>query len=345
MNIIDFYKLANNIKFWGKKLGFNQIGITDTNLTTYKPYFKKSIEQKSYNQLKYLTKNFTKRIYPEELFLSTKSIIVAKINYLPFKKTKIKYISRYALGLDYHKVIYDKLKLLAVKITSEIGTFNYKIFSDSAPVLEKPLAEKAGLGWQGKHSILLDKNGSYFFIGEIYTDLPLPIDQPIKPACGTCSACINICPTQAIISPKCIDISRCISYLTIEYKDIIPINLRKKIGNKIYGCDDCQIICPWNKFAIVTKESAFKMRQDFKSLNLLNLFSWTEEEFLQKTKNSVIRRIGYKCWLRNIAIALGNEPYNKNIIIALTQKLSSPLHLVNQHVIWALEEQHKKSCF
>jgi epoxyqueuosine reductase len=250
------------------------------------------------------------------------------------------YISRYALGRDYHKLMRNRLQKLADKIQMEVGDFGYRAFVDSAPVLEKALAEKAGLGWIGKHSNLINrKAGSWFFLGEIYTDLDLPIDTATPNHCGSCSACLAICPTQAIVSPYQVDARRCVSYLTIELHSAIPEPLRPLIGNRIYGCDDCQIVCPWNRYARLSSEKDFNPRHRLNSQQLLVVFAWDEAEFLLKTEGSAIRRIGHQRWLRNIAVALGNAPYSAPIIEALTNRLTHSSDLVKEHIHWALAQQ------
>jgi epoxyqueuosine reductase len=253
---------------------------------------------------------------------------------------ELAYVSRYAAGRDYHKIIRSRLQKLADKIENVTGTFGYRAFVDSAPVLEKALARNAGLGWIGKHSNLINpKAGSWFFIGELYTDLPLPTDKPFtKNHCGTCNACIDICPTQAIVGPYQVDARRCISYLTIELRGSIPMEFRKAIGNRIYGCDDCQLVCPWNKFAHNTEERDFRTRHGLDNATLIDLFNWTKQEFNEKTAGSAIRRIGYECWLRNIAVALGNAPSSTAVIKSLTARKNHPSAMVREHVVWALKQ-------
>ena len=352
-------KMSESIKKWGKELGFEQIGITDVDLSAYEPRFLAWLAKGLHGSMDYMAKHGSKRSRPAELIPGTIRIISARMNYLP-PDTKILdvladpckgYISRYALGRDYHKLMRKRLGMLADKINFAIvdmpkvkEEFSYRAFSDSAPVLEKPIAEKAGMGWIGKHTNLINsKAGSWFFLGEIYTNIPLAIDTPTqKSHCGSCTACINICPTNAIIAPYQLDAKLCISYLTIELRGSIPVELRPLIGNRIYGCDDCQLCCPWNKFAKHTEEKDFYARQDFSSPELLDLFSWSEDEFLQKTKGSAIRRIGHECWLRNIAVALGNAPFNENILSALHARKQHPSILVREHVEWAIENQLKR---
>lgn len=346
----DYQQLANDIKIWGRELGFQQIGITDIDLSAYEQPFLDWLANHYHGDMAYMEQHGTKRYRPQELIPETIRVITARLDYLPpdtqmaevLQNATLGYISRYALGRDYHKLIRKRLTVLAKKINSVINHQQYRVFADSAPVLEKPLAEKAGLGWIGKHTNLLNRQaGSWFFLGEIFTNLPLPLDLPVKNHCGTCQACLEICPTQAIIGPYQLDARRCISYLTIELKTSIPLALRPLMGNRIYGCDDCQLICPWNRFAKMTPEKDFQPRHGLDSAELLTLFAWTEKEFLQKTEGSAIRRIGYACWLRNIAVALGNAPPDEKIIVALQKRQHDASELVREHVQWALTRQQE----
>jgi len=340
--------LANQIKTWGTELGFQQVGITDVDLTRYKPRFHAWLKQRFHGEMDYMAKHGRKRYQPDALIPGTVRVISVRLDYLPantgmlkaLQKNEIAYLSRYALGRDYHKLMRKRLEKLAMKISNAIDTPDYRVFCDSAPVLEKPLAEKAGLGWIGKHTNLINaKAGSWFFLGEIFTDIPLPLDTPqTKSHCGSCKACMDICPTQAIVAPYQLDARRCISYLTIELRGSIPLELRPLIGNRIYGCDDCQIICPWNKFAKFTTENDFHPRHQLHQTDLITLFNWTEETFLKKTEGSAIRRIGYECWLRNIAVALGNGPKTEETKAALQQRLRYSSDLVREHVEWALTQ-------
>ena len=302
----------------------------------------------------YMARHGTKRSRPEELVPGTLSIISVRMDYFPpdseslqkvLENHNLGCISRYATGRDYHKIIRNRLQKLATKIQQEIGPFGYRVFTDSAPVLEKALAEKAGLGWIGKHTNLINqKAGSWFFLGEIYTDLPLPAsDSPGVNHCGTCRACLDICPTQAIVAPYQLDARRCISYLTIELKDSIPVEFRKAMGNRIYGCDDCQLVCPWNRFSKSSEEQDFQVRHGLDAPDLLDLFNWNEDEFLKKMEGSPIRRIGYMQWLRNIAVALGNAPYSENIVSQLKLKRPNVSERVQEHIDWALNEHLQKS--
>lgn len=287
------------------------------------------------------------RARPAELLPGTIRVISVRMDYLPPEaqfasnlsdKTQA-YVSRYALGRDYHKLIRNQLKKLGQKIEQEVGSFGHRPFVDTAPILERPLAQKAGLGWAGKHSLLLDKEtGSWFFLGELLVDLPLPVDEPSQDECGKCTACITSCPTQAIISEGVVDARRCISYLTIEYDGVIPEEFRKPIGNRIYGCDDCQLVCPWNRFAEITEQKDFHRRDTLSNADLVLLFSWTEKEFLQKMEGSAIRRIGHIQWLRNVSIAMGNAPFSARIVEALKSRQGlNPL--LDTHIEWALNEQ------
>lgn len=342
-------QLVHQIKKWGGNLGFQQIGITDTDLSLYESRFLTWLAQGFHGEMSYMKSHGSKRSRPNELVPDTIRIISARIDYLPpdsgiidvLRDANLGYISRYALGRDYHQLIRKRLQKLADKITAEIGQFGYRAFCDSAPVLEKSIAEKAGLGFIGKHTNLINaKAGSYFFLGEIYTNIPLPIDPPVRTShCGSCTACMDVCPTTAIVGPYQLDARRCISYLTIELQGSIPIEFRSLMGNRIYGCDDCQLICPWNKFAKYTKEYAFHARSELTSPQLINLFQWSEDEFFKKTEGSPIRRIGYESWLRNIAVALGNAPRNELIIETLKTRQYHPSVVVREHIDWALQQQ------
>ena len=347
--------LSHKIKMWGAALGFQQVGITDTDLTEAEQHLCNWLDNNYQGEMHWMAQHGSKRSRPAELIPDTLRIISVRMDYLPaetgrpedsLQSNEQAYISRYALGRDYHKLLRKRLQQLAQQIENEIGPFGYRVFVDSAPVLEKALAEKAGLGWIGKHSNLIHKDtGSWFFLGEIYTDLPLPVDSPATDHCGTCQSCIDICPTQAIVAPYIVDARRCISYLTIELRSTIPLEFRPLLGNRIYGCDDCQLVCPWNRFAHTTQEADFQPRQQLDSITLLNLFAWDEETFLTKTEGSPIRRIGHECWLRNIAVALGNARGNADtepaIITALQNRLGHASALVREHVEWALQQHNK----
>ncbi len=344
--------LASQIKQWGLALGFQQVGITDTDLSKAEAQLQDWLDKDFHGDMEYMQRHGLKRSRPAQLHPGTVSVISVRMDYQTDSKsvmeqvlteTTTAYISRYALGRDYHKLMRNRLQKLAEKIEAAVGPFGYRAFVDSAPVLEKALAEKAGLGWIGKHSNVINrKAGSWFFLGEIYTDLPLPIDEAASAHCGGCEACLDICPTQAIVAPYQVDARRCVSYLTIELHGSIPEDLRPLIGNRIYGCDDCQLVCPWNRFAKATGEGDFHPRHRLNSQQLLDVFAWTEDEFLRKTEGSAIRRIGHERWLRNIAVALGNATASKQINDALKEKLQHPSDLVKEHVQWALERQLKK---
>jgi len=343
--------LAQDIKTWGKALGFQKVGITDINLKDQEANLQKWLDNDYHGEMDYMAKHGMKRARPDELLPGTVRVISARMDYLPedaqfasnLEDKDLAYISRYALGRDYHKVLRKKLKQLGDKINQAISDLGFRPFVDSAPILERPLAEKAGLGWVGKHSLLLDKEaGSWFFIGELLVDLALPIDAPIEENCGSCVACIKICPTQAIVAPYVVDGRRCISYLTIELAGPIPVEFRQAIGNRIYGCDDCQLICPWNRFADTTEEPDYQAKAWLQKQPLTTLFNWTEAEFLKNTEGSPIRRIGYQRWLRNIAIAIGNAPTSlDNIELLQRKRAQSSDELVNEHIDWALQAQQK----
>jgi len=343
----DFTALARDIKSWGEELGFQQIGITDSDLTGHESKLMQWLAAGRHGEMDYMARYGTRRCRPAELVPGTLRIISARMNYWPASAAPLAtvleeparaFVSRYALGRDYHKVLRSRLQSLADRIAGRVGSFGYRVFTDSAPVLEKALAEKSGLGWIGKHTNLIDaKTGSWFFLGEIYTDLPLPVDPPATNHCGSCQACLEVCPTRAIVGPYELDARRCISYLTIELHGSIPVEFRPLLGNRIYGCDDCQWVCPWNKFARDTGESDFTPRHGLDAATLLELFDWTESEFLRNTEGSAIRRIGHERWLRNIAVALGNAPRSESIIQSLRSRLPTASALVTEHIQWALD--------
>ncbi|HHJ80253.1 MAG TPA: tRNA epoxyqueuosine(34) reductase QueG [Candidatus Tenderia electrophaga] len=344
---VDYVALANEIKQLGKALGFQQVGITDVELSQASTHLQDWLSAKFNGDMSYMERNTELRDKPEQLQPDTIRIISVRMDYLNnssdseavMADPELGFISRYALGRDYHKLMRKRLQQLASQIETLVGKHSYRVFVDSAPVLEKALAEKAGLGWIGKHSNLLNREaGSWFFLGEIYTSLPLPVDVPVDQHCGDCSACIDLCPTQAIVAPYRVDARRCISYLTIELHGSIPLELRAQMGNRIYGCDDCQLVCPWNRFAKLSQEDDFLPRHQLDTPLLLDLFMWNEEEFKLKLQGSPIRRIGHERWLRNIAVALGNGPKNKQVIEALTAKLDHPSEIVKEHVQWALNQ-------
>ncbi len=351
LNEPELKQLAGQIKDWGQQLGFQQIGITGINLDQDETWLLNWLDKNFHGEMDYMQRHGTVRSRPGELVPGTVRVISARMDYWPgevkdaeavINNSDQAYISRYALGRDYHKVIRNRLQKLANQIEQVTGTFGYRAFTDSAPVLEKALAQNAGLGWIGKHTNLINENaGSWFFLGELFTDLPLPIDTPAEAHCGSCTACIDCCPTDAIVGPNQLDATRCISYLTIELRGSIPLEFRPLIGNRIYGCDDCQLVCPFNKFMQPSPEKDFLPRHNLDNTSLIKLFSWSEEEFLKNTEGSAIRRIGYESWLRNIAVALGNAAPTREIIDTLKEKTTHGSEIVREHVQWALE-QHTK---
>jgi epoxyqueuosine reductase len=338
--------LKADILRWGTELGFQQVGVSDIDLTEAKSRLDEWLAAGCHGEMHYMHKHGTKRSRPEQLVPGTVRIISARMDYLPkhqeyadslLDHDSKAYVSCYALGRDYHKLMRQRLQKLASRIKKHIGDYGYRVFVDSAPVLEKPIAEKAGVGWIGKHTNVINQNaGSWFFLGELYTDLPLPVDKQATGHCGTCRACIDVCPTDAIIAPYKLDARRCISYLTIELRESIPIEFRKAMGNRIYGCDDCQLYCPWNKFAEPTAERDFSPRHGLDSAELTDLFSWSEAKWLKRMTGSPIRRIGYESWMRNIAVALGNAATTSAVIKALESRRNSDSELIAEHVEWAL---------
>jgi len=344
---LDYLALARHIKQWGLELGFQQVGITDTDLGVDEAHLVSWLEKGRQGAMDYMQRHGTRRSRPAELVPGTVRIISVRMDYWPPEPAPAEqvlqdpasaYLSRYALGHDYHKVMRKRLQQLADRIESVTGPFGYRAFTDSAPVLEKALAQKAGLGWIGKHTNLINEQaGSWFFLGELYTNLPLPLDTPCEAHCGTCQACIEACPTGAIVGPNELDARLCISYLTIELRDAIPEPLRPLLGNRVYGCDDCQLVCPWNRFAGATQEDDFHVRNGLDGATLLRLFAWSREEFERKLRGSAIYRIGYECWLRNLAVGLGNAESSREIIAALEKRADHPSALVREHVAWALQ--------
>lgn len=340
--------LLKDMQIWARSLGFQQLGVSDIDLSSAEDQLQQWLARGFHGEMEFMQRHGSLRTHPEELVPGTIRVITARMDYWPetaadawqvMGESELGFISRYALGRDYHKLIRKRLLRLSQRIEEAVGAMGYRVFTDSAPVMEKALAQKSGLGWIGKHTNVLNRqNGSYFFLGEIYTDLPLPLTEPVSDHCGSCTACIDICPTQAIVAPYELDARRCISYLTIELRGSIPVEFRPMMGNRIYGCDDCQLVCPWNKFAQMTTESAYLPREGLDAPQLVDLFAWTESEFLQRLEGSPIRRIGYECWLRNIAIALGNAKTSQTIVAALKNRLEHPSELVREHVQWALEQ-------
>ncbi len=338
--------LANQIKQWGNELGFQQVGICDVDLQQHEQHLQSWLTQQYHGEMQWMERHGMMRARPQELHPGSLRVISVRLDYLPsqaqfasnLEETNDAYISRYALGRDYHKLMRNKLKQLGEKIKLYFSETDYRPFVDSAPILERPLAAKAGLGWVGKHSLLLNKQaGSWFFLGELLINIPLPVDQPTQDLCGNCVACKTMCPTGAIVDDKIIDARRCISYLTIEYDGVIPIELRKAMGNRIYGCDDCQLVCPWNRHSSLTQQTDFYRRDIFNDCSLLTLLSWNEDKFLQAMQGSAIRRIGFRQWRRNLIVAIGNAPYKHDYLDAL-KKLQGIDELWDEHIKWAQEQ-------
>ncbi|MBC7414345.1 MAG: tRNA epoxyqueuosine(34) reductase QueG [Herminiimonas sp.] len=358
--------LASSIKVWGRELGFAEIRIADIDLAAAEAGLQAWIEAGHHGEMDYMAAHGMKRARPAELVPGTCRVIAARMDYLPYRAASCDapaadwraveaqrlqqgdaaVVSVYARGRDYHKVMRQRLQQLATRVEQAVGTFGYRVFSDSAPVMEVALAQKAGLGWRGKHTLLLSREaGSMFFLGEIYTDLALPVDAPVADHCGSCSACIDVCPTQAITGPYRLDARRCISYLTIELKGSIPVALRPLIGNRVYGCDDCQLACPWNKFAQTSTLDDFDVRNGLDGATLLDLFAWSRADFEQRLEGSAIRRIGHESWLRNLAVGLGNAlreaPADGAAVIvqALRLRADDASPVVREHVAWALAQR------
>ena len=354
LNDTDLALLAGRIKKWGQELGFQQVGISGIDLAEDEARLVAWLAQGHMGEMDYLVRHGVKRARPAELVPGTLRVLSARMDYLPETQNRLRerleepataFISRYALGRDYHKLMRTRLQRLAERITAEIGPLGHRAFVDSAPVLEKALARNAGLGWIGKHTNLINRQaGSWFFLGELFVDLPLPLDPPATPHCGHCQACLEACQTGAILAPYQLDARRCISYLTIELKGPIPAPLRPLMGNRIYGCDDCQLVCPWNRFAQLTREGDFRPRQGLEAATLIALFAWDEPEFLHRTAGSAIRRIGHTRWLRNLAVALGNAPPSPAAIAALAARGDHASELVREHVAWALARQRRSRC-
>jgi len=347
---LNYEALARRIKQWSRELGFEQAGIADTDLATAESRLENWLEAGRHGEMRYMTAHGRKRSRPDRLVPGTLRVICVRMGYWPtggvlapheaLGKPDTGYVSRYALGRDYHKVLRKQLQKLADRIESEAGPFGYRAFTDSAPVMEKPLAEKAGLGWIGKHTNLISKSeGSWFFLGELYTDLPLPVDTPASDHCGTCRSCIDACPTGAITGPYQLDARRCISYLTIELRGAIPESLRPLMGNRIFGCDDCQAVCPWNRYARHAGHRDFSPRAAVTDRDLAWFASWNKEDFDQHTRGSAIRRAGYEGFLRNVAVALGNAPKSREVRAAIETLANHPAPLVREHAIWARDRQ------
>ena len=345
----DYAALADDIAEWAKALGFQAIGIADTDLADYAPVFRRWLGERLYGDMTYMARNVDKRLAPALLVPDTVRVISARMNYLGVEPPSVAslpdndgsaYIARYALGRDYHKTVRRRLARLAKQINDAAGGA-FRAFADSAPVLEKPLGEKAGLGWVGKNTLLLNAEaGSWFFLGEIYTNLPLPTTpRPEQPGCGSCRACMTVCPTNAILAPGRLDARRCISYLTIEHKGAIPAHLREAIGNRIFGCDDCQIVCPWNRFARRSEEAEFAPRHGLDKATIAALLGWDEALFHSRTLGMAVRRVSYDQWLRNLAVAAGNAPPDAAIVAGLRQRRQTASEMVREHIDWALARQ------
>jgi epoxyqueuosine reductase len=338
---MDYTALARRIREWARELGFQAVGVADGDLSAAEPRLLEWLSHGRHGEMEYMARHGTLRARPAELKPGTLRVISCRMDYavgedeLPSPSERA-YVARYARGRDYHKVLRERLQKLCQRIEAEVGSFGYRVFTDSAPVMEVELAVRAGIGWRGKHTLVLDRTGSWFFLGEVYTDLPIPADQPAEQHCGTCNRCIDICPTQAIVAPYQLDARRCISYLTIEHKSSIPEELRPLIGNRVYGCDDCQLVCPWNGFSQPSGEADFAVRNGLDRATMVELFAWTQAQFEERLRGSPIRRIGYERWLRNLAVGLGNAPPSTGIVAALRARLDHPSALVREHVQWAL---------
>ncbi|MEX5351801.1 tRNA epoxyqueuosine(34) reductase QueG [Pseudomonas juntendi] len=349
----DLPTLAQSIKDWGRELGFAHVGIAGVALGEHEQHLQRWLAAGYQGEMDYMAAHGSKRAHPDELIPGTLRVISLRMDYLPgdtlmaqrLAQPEKAYISRYALGRDYHKLVRKRVQHLAERIQQAIGPFGFRAFVDSAPVLEKAIAEQAGLGWIGKNTLLLNrKAGSYFFLAELFVDLPLPVDEAqVTEHCGRCQACLDICPTKAFVGPYVLDARRCISYLTIELKQAIPVELRPMIGNRVFGCDDCQIVCPWNRFARPTQENDFKPRHGLDNAELAELFLWDEATFLDRTEGSPLRRAGYERWLRNLAVGLGNAPTSIPVVEALRARREHPSELVREHVEWALAQHEKTS--
>jgi epoxyqueuosine reductase len=337
---MDYAALARRIGDWGRELGFQAVGIADADIAAAEPRLLEWLAQGRHGEMEYMARHGALRARPAALKPGTLRVISCRLDYYTGEEGRTEestaYIARYARGRDYHKVLRARLQRLCDRIEAQVGAFGYRVFTDSAPVMEVELAVRAGIGWRGKHTLLLDRTGSWFFLGEVYTDLPLPPDAPVDEHCGTCRRCIDVCPTQAIVAPYQLDARRCISYLTIEHKSAIPEELRPLVGNRVYGCDDCQQVCPWNRFAQPADETDFQPRNGLDRATLVELFGWTQAEFDERLAGSPIRRIGYERWLRNLAVGLGNAPGVPEVVAALRARADHPSALVREHVQWAL---------
>jgi epoxyqueuosine reductase len=349
----DFVALAQRIRGWATELGFEQLGIADCELGQAETRLLAWLDRGWHGDMAFMAAHGTRRTRPADLVPGTLRVISVRMNYLPqaaadamqvLNDASRAYVARYAVGRDYHKVLRGRLQQLCERIAREAGPFAYRVFTDSAPVMEVELASKAGLGWRGKHTLLLNREaGSWFFLGDIYTDLPLPVDGPQEEHCGTCSRCIDICPTQAIVAPYQLDARRCISYLTIEHKGDIPEELRPLMGNRVYGCDDCQLACPWNRFAQPASLPDFAVRNGLDAAGMVELFGWSEAQFESRLEGSAIRRIGHERWLRNLAVGLGNAPTSDAVVTALKARIDHPSAMVREHVAWALQRHASRA--
>lgn len=353
----DIHDLLEQCHLWARELGFAELGVSDCNLNDYQANYERWLEKGYQGDMHWLSEQKPMKFEPQALHPGTERILSLRMHYLPpdsehikaLKNPETAYVSRYALGRDYHKLIRKRLAKLAQKIEAHAADYNFneplnqRPFVDSAPVLERPIAEKAGIGWIGKHTLAMTEHeGSWFFLGEIFTNIPFPVNtKTVENKCGDCEACLKVCPTQAFPRPYELDARRCISYLTIEYDGVIPEEFREPIGNRVFGCDDCQAICPWNKYAKFTQETDFSPRHNLHNSTLLDLFLWTEDEFLERSAGSPIRRTGYRNWLRNLAIGLGNAPSDLRIIEGLKIRLNDADEVLRPHIEWALERQHQ----
>ena len=347
--VAPLHKLREQLAKQAQTLGFQQLGISDIDLEKYRPQLLSWLHKRHHGSMRWMANNVEKRLKPQQLVPETLRVICCRMNYFPAvdpvaeADPRRAAIARYALGRDYHKLLRPRLARLAAWLNDRTESQVHRAFTDSAPVLERALATESGLGWIGKNTMLIDRNaGSWFFLGEIFTDLPLPVDSSSSDHCGSCEACLNACPTGAFIGPRQLDARRCIAYLTIENRGRIPIALRTAIGNRIFGCDECQRVCPWNRQAPATTEPDFRPRHGLDSADLCELFAWSEADFLHKTEGSALRRVGYTGWLRNIAVALGNAPSSDSVMAALYRRRNDPSPLVREHVAWAMA-QHPKA--
>ncbi|HDS1737000.1 tRNA epoxyqueuosine(34) reductase QueG [Pseudomonas sp. BP8] len=348
----DLAELAQSIKDWGRELGFAHVGIAGVDLGEHEQHLQRWLDAGYQGEMDYMAAHGSKRSHPDQLVPGTLRVVSLRMDYLPgdtrmaqlLAQPEKAYVSRYALGRDYHKLVRKRVQHLADRVQEAIGPFGFRAFVDSAPVLEKAIAQQAGLGWIGKNTLLLNrKAGSYFFLAELFVDLPLPVDEAqASEHCGRCQACLDVCPTQAFVGPYVLDARRCISYLTIELKQAIPVELRPLIGNRVFGCDDCQIVCPWNRFARPTQENDFKPRHGLDNAELAELFLWDEATFLGNTEGSPLRRAGYERWLRNLAVGLGNAPSSIPVLEALHKRRDYPSELVREHVEWALAQHEAR---